>query len=176
MNQPTRPPEQSPRPGSIPWGTIARFLIVGAFIFGGPLIRFARSLMSGGTVSLPNNLIPILVGVVVIAAMIIGVARAFQVGRADQSAPTIPTIPTMAEPPFAPPIAPPAQSAPPRPAERRPTERRADDRGFRRAAQQEQVPLPPSPQFDPIITPRAALASAILAVVIAVVAALVYLV
>ncbi|MEP7189309.1 MAG: hypothetical protein ABI901_08985 [Roseiflexaceae bacterium] len=118
------------------WSSVIGWLIFILVIAGGPLLNLLRNAL-GGTVNLPSNLLPILIGSLVVLSMLVSAVRSMAGSRRNQSDTRLPTG-NAPMPPFAGPAAPrmpPSTIMPQFPVGR-------DQR------------LPSAPRFEPVINPR----------------------
>ena len=138
------------------WSSAIGWLIFILVIAGGPLLNLLRGAL-GGAVSLPSNLLPMLIGGLVLLSILISVARSLggaRRGRSDTR------LPTGAEPmpPFGGPAVPPMP--PPSP------------RAFTMPPSSRQPALPSPPRFEPVINPKILALGIVGALVLAVLAVL----
>jgi len=117
------------------WSSVIGWLIFILVVAGGPLLNLLRNAL-GGTVNLPSNLLPTLIGGLVALSILVSVIRAMAGSRRNQGDTRLPTG-NAPMPPFGGPAAPrmpPSTIAPQFPASR-------DQR------------LPSTPRFEPVINP-----------------------
>jgi hypothetical protein len=118
------------------WSSAIGWLIFILVVAGGPLLNLLRSAL-GGTVNLPANLLPMLIGGLVVLSILVSVVRSLAGSRRNQGDTRLPTG-SAPMPPFAGPAAP---RMPPRTImPQSPTGR--DQR------------LPNAPSFEPVINPK----------------------
>jgi hypothetical protein len=129
------------------WSSAIGWLIFILVIAGGPLLNLLRRAF-GGVVSLPNNLLPLLIGGLVALSILASVVRAIgssSRARGDARLPTdaIPParLPNTAMPPFGGPARPELPGAPLTP------------RSFVMPASSREPKLPQAPRFEPIVSP-----------------------
>ena len=120
------------------WGTVIGWLIFILVIAGGPLLNLLRGAL-GGVVSLPSNLLPMLIGGLVALSILVSVARSLGGARRGRSDTRLPTG-TAPTPPFPGPDV--TRTPPPGP------------RSFTLPAASRQASLPPPPRFEPVIDPK----------------------
>jgi hypothetical protein len=119
------------------WSSVIGWLIFILVVAGGPLINLLRSTL-GGTVNLPANLLPMLIGGLVVLSILVSVVRSLAGSRRNQSDTRLPTNAPM--PPFAGPAAPRMPPSTIVPQSYSPAGR--DQR------------LPNAPHFEPVINPK----------------------
>ena len=134
----------------INWGSLIGWLIFILIIAGGPLARLIGRAV-GGSVSLPANWLPILIGTLVVLSIVVSAVRALGTtvrSRGDVRLPTDasapPRAPSAPMPPFGGPAGLPQQ--PPAPP--------ATPRSFTLPPDRAAPRLPPAPRFEPVINPR----------------------
>ena len=118
------------------WSSAIGWLIFILVIAGGPLLNLLRNAL-GSAVNLPANLLPMLIGGLVVLSILVSAVRSIAGSRRNQSDTRLPTG-NAPMPPFAGPAAPrmpPSTIVPQSPAAR-------DQR------------LPSAPRFEPVINPR----------------------
>jgi len=135
------------RKRGINWGSLIGWLIFILVIAGGPILNQLGQL-SGGTVTLPNNLLPLLIGGLVVLSIIVPAVRALGRSARPPSDPRLPT--TLAPPPPnsapMPPFGGPARPMQPPPPAPSP-------RAFTLPPSSKDVRLPSPPRFEPVINP-----------------------
>jgi hypothetical protein len=119
------------------WSSAIGWLIFILVVAGGPLINLLRSTL-GGTVNLPANLLPILIGGLVALSILVSAVRSLAGARRNQGDTRLPTSAPM--PPFAGPAAPRLPPSTIVPQSYSPAGR--DQR------------LPNAPRFEPVINPK----------------------
>jgi hypothetical protein len=136
---------QENRKRKVNWGSAIGWLIFILVIAGGPLLNLLRSLLQG-VVTLPSNLLPILIGGLVALSILVSVVRAIGTTSRAQSDTRLPTstgsarTPNAPMPPFAGPARPPQlPGGPPR----SPRSFTPPTAGTPR--------LPSAPRFEPIV-------------------------
>jgi hypothetical protein len=120
------------------WSSVIGWLIFILVIAGGPLLNLLRNAL-GSAVNLPSNLLPMLIGGLVVLSILVSVVRSMAGSRRNQSDTRLPTGNTPM-PPFGGPAAPrmpPSTIGPQFPTGR-------DQR------------LPNAPRFEPVINPKIA--------------------
>jgi hypothetical protein len=120
------------------WSSAIGWLIFILVVAGGPLLNLLRSAL-GGVISLPANLLPILIGGLVVLSMLVSAVRAIGGSRRNQSDTRLPTG-NAPMPPFAGPTAPRMPTSVPMPQAYNPAAR--DQR------------LPSAPRFEPVFNPK----------------------
>jgi hypothetical protein len=120
------------------WSSVIGWLIFILVVAGGPLLNLLRGAL-GGVISLPNNLLPILIGGLVVLSMLVSAVRSMAGSRRNQSDTRLPTGNTPM-PPFAGPVAPrmPPSTTVPQP--------------YSPAGRDQR--LPSAPRFEPVINPK----------------------
>jgi hypothetical protein len=120
------------------WSSAIGWLIFILVIAGGPLLNLLRTAL-GGTINLPANLLPILIGGLVVLSMVISAVRSMGGARRSQSDSRLPTG-NAPMPPFAGPAAPqmpPTTIAP---------------QSYSPAGREQR--LPSAPRFEPVLNPK----------------------
>jgi hypothetical protein len=138
------------------WSSAIGWLIFILVIAGGPLLNLARGAL-GGAVNLPPNLLPMLIGGLVLLSLLISVARSLGGTRRSRSDTRLPTDAT---PPYGGPATP--RTPPPSP------------RAFTMPAGSRQPALPSPPRFDPVVNPKVLALGIVGIVVLAGAALLIY--
>jgi hypothetical protein len=126
----------------INWGSLIGWGIFILAIAGGPIIRLINQGLSGG-IQLPTNILPILIGALVLLSILLPAFRAIGSGmrsRGDARLPTSPMTPRTQNTPM-----PPFGGGSPY----RPSTSAQQTKTVSRGSQQ----LPPPPRFEPIISP-----------------------
>ena len=108
--------------GGMNWGSLVGWLIFLLVIAGGPLYSLLRNAV-GGTVALPANLIPLLIGGLVALSVLVSAVRALNNPGRGRGAPGLPTDPSA-------PRRPPNAAMPP----------------FGGTSTQQRPPIPPAPR------------------------------
>jgi hypothetical protein len=119
------------------WSSAIGWLIFILVIAGGPLLNLLRGAL-GGAVNLPSNLLPMLIGGLVLLSILVSVARSLGGARRGRGDTRLPT--GSAPPPFGEPAAP--RMPPPAP------------RAFTMPATSRKPALPSPPRFEPVIDPK----------------------
>ena len=138
------------------WSSAIGWLIFILVIAGGPLLNLLRGAF-GGTVNLPSNLLPMLIGGLVLLSILVSVARSLSAARRGRNDTRLPTG-SAPMPPFGGPAAP--RTPPPAP------------RAFTMPASSRKPTLPPPPRFEPVIDPKILALGIVGALVLAVLAVL----
>ncbi len=129
------------------WGSLIGWLIFILVIAGGPILGMLRRALSG-VVTLPSNLLPLLIGGLVALSILVSVIRAL--GSANRSSTT--RLPTTSAPPPSnapmPPFGGPSGVGP------MPPTMPASPRSFTLPQSGAKERLPPPPRFEPIFSPR----------------------
>src|SRR5829696_3609426 len=86
------------------WSSAIGWLIFILVVAGGPLLNLLRGAL-GGVINLPNNLLPILIGGLVVLSILVSAVRSMAGSRRNQSDTRLPTG-NAPMPPFAGPAAP----------------------------------------------------------------------
>ena len=120
------------------WSSAIGWLIFILVVAGGPLLNLARSALSG-VVTLPANLLPILIGGLVALSILVSVARSLGGSRRGQSDTRLPTG-NAPMPPFGRPT---AQRLPPS---------TALPQSYSPAGRNQR--LPSAPRFEPVVNPK----------------------
>jgi hypothetical protein len=120
------------------WSSAIGWLIFILVVAGGPLLNLLRSTL-GGAINLPANLLPILIGGLVLLSMVVSAVRAMGGSRRNQSDTRLPTS-TAPMPPFAGPATPRMPPSIPMP------------QTYKPAAREQR--LPTAPRFEPIFNPK----------------------
>jgi len=120
------------------WSSAIGWLIFILVVAGGPLLNLLRTAL-GGTINLPSNLLPMLIGGLVALSILVSVVRSLAGSRRSQSDTRLPTG-NEPMPPFAGPAAPrmPPRASAPQPYSPSNREQR----------------LPSAPRFEPVINPK----------------------
>jgi hypothetical protein len=120
------------------WSSAIGWLIFILVVAGGPLLNMLRTAL-GGTINLPSNLLPILIGSLVVLSMVVSAVRSMAGSRRSQSDTRLPTG-NAPMPPFGGPVAPRMPPSTISPQAYNPAGR--DQR------------LPSTPRFEPVINPK----------------------
>jgi hypothetical protein len=131
------------RKRGVNWGSLIGWLIFILVIAGGPLSGLLRRL-SGGTLALPTNLLPFLIGGLVVLSVVVSAVRAM--GRSVRSSGDV-RLPTNTAPPRPLNPPPPRSAGPARP----PIP--SSPRVFTLPPSSREPRLPQPPQFEPLINP-----------------------
>ena len=135
--------EEDNRKRGVNWGSLIGWLIFILVIGGGPLLRLLGN-VSGGALTLPPNLLPLLIGGLVVLSIVVSAVRS--IGRSGRSSGDV-RLPT--------------STAPPRPLNL-PRARSADSdrpsipsspRAFVLPPSSKDLRLPQPPRFEPVINP-----------------------
>jgi hypothetical protein len=120
------------------WSSAIGWLIFILVVAGGPLLNLLRNAL-GGTVNLPANLLPMLIGGLVVLSILVSVVRSLAGSRRNQSDTRLPTG-SAPMPPFAGPAAPrmPPSTIMPQ--------------SYGSAGRDQR--LPNAPRFEPVINPK----------------------
>jgi hypothetical protein len=120
------------------WSSVIGWLIFILVVAGGPLLNLLRGAL-GGVINLPNNLLPILIGGLVVLSILVSAVRSMAGSRRNQSDTRLPTG-NAPMPPFAGPAAPrmPPSTTVPQP--------------YSPAGRDQR--LPSAPRFEPVINPK----------------------
>jgi hypothetical protein len=120
------------------WSSAIGWLIFILVVAGGPLLNLLRASL-GGVINLPNNLLPILIGGLVVLSILVSAVRSMAGSRRNQSDTRLPTG-NAPMPPFAGPAAPrmPPSTTVPQP--------------YSPAGRDQR--LPSAPRFEPVINPK----------------------
>jgi hypothetical protein len=120
------------------WSSAIGWLIFILVVAGGPLLNLLRGAL-GGVINLPNNLLPILIGGLVVLSILVSAVRSMAGSRRNQSDTRLPTG-NAPMPPFAGPAAPrmPPSTTVPQP--------------YSPAGRDQR--LPSAPRFEPVINPK----------------------
>jgi hypothetical protein len=122
------------------WSSAIGWLIFILVVAGNPLLNLARSALSG-VVTLPTNLLPILIGGLVALSVLVSAARSLGGSRRGQSDTRLPTGNTPM-PPFGGPA---AQRVPPS---------TALPQSYSQSQAGRNQRLPSAPRFEPVVNPK----------------------
>ena len=121
------------------WSSAIGWLIFILVVAGGPLLNLLRSAL-GGAINLPSNLLPILIGSLVVLSMVVSAVRSMAGSRRSQSDTRLPTG-NAPMPPFAGPVAP-----------RMPPSSIPMPQAYDPAGRDQR--LPSAPRFEPVVNPK----------------------